>query len=195
MEFQRRSKQPQPCAPQARAVKPLAPASSKKFKLSKLPLPSKSDISFLSFPAVEFCCAIQSLAMVKSKLLSALDRHKGRDIKLEKQRKAEKEARKRKRARKAEEGEEGDSDEDEEVGGVALNGPKEEKRNGAKGKKGEKANGVEKGAENEAQWETDEDESDEDEDDSEAGMVQIPIYTDHSIWLIIEYLDRYITSQ
>ena len=171
---------------------PLAPTSSKKFKLSMLPPPSKSDISFLSFPTVEFCCAIQSLAMVKSKLLSALDRYKGRDIKLEKQRKAEKEARKRKRARK---GEEGNSDEDEEVGGVAPNGPKEEKRNGAKGKKGGKVNEMEKGAEDEAQWETDEDESDEDEDDSEAGVVQIQIYTDHSIWLIIEYLDRYITSQ
>ncbi|OCK93242.1 Ebp2-domain-containing protein [Cenococcum geophilum 1.58] len=106
--------------------------------------------------------------MAKSKLLSALDRHKGRDIKLEKQRKAEKDARKRKRVRKEEEG---DSDEDEEVGGVALNGPKEEKRNGAKGKKGGKANGVGKGAEDEAQWETDEDESDEDEDDSEAGVI------------------------
>ena len=132
--------------------------------------------------------------MAKSKLLSALDRHKGRDIKLEKQRKAEKEARKRKRARKEE------NDEDEEVGGVVLNGPKEEKRNGAKGKKGGKANGVEKGPEDEAHWETDEDESDEDESDedengSEAGVVQIQIYTDHSVWLIIEYLDRYITSQ
>lgn len=111
--------------------------------------------------------------MAKSKLLSALDRYKGRDIKLEKQRKAEKDARKRKRVKKEEEE---DSDEDEEVGGAALNGPKEEKRNGAKGKKGGKANGVEKGAEDEAQWETDEDEGDEDEDDededdSEAGVI------------------------
>ena len=130
--------------------------------------------------------------MAKSKLLSALDKYKGRDIKLEKQRKAEKEARKRKRARKEEEG---DSNEDEGVGGVALNGPKEEKRNGAKGKKGGKANGVEKGPEDEAQWETDEDEGDEDEDDSETGVVQIQIYTDHTVWLMIEYLDRYITSQ
>ena len=147
---------------------PLAPTSSKNSKLSELPPPSKSDISFLSFPTVGFCCVIQSLAMAKSKLLSALDRYKGRDIKLEKQRKAEKDARKRKRVRKEEEG---DSDEDEEIGGAALNGPNEEKRNGAKGKKGGKANGVEKGAEDEARWETDEDESDEDEDDSEAGVV------------------------
>ncbi|OCL01733.1 Ebp2-domain-containing protein [Glonium stellatum] len=105
--------------------------------------------------------------MTKSKLLSALDKYKGRDIKLEKQRKAEKEARKRKRAGKEVEE---DNGKDDEAGGVKLNRPKEEKRNGIEGKKGGKANGVRKGADDEAQWETDEDES-EDEGDSEAGVI------------------------
>jgi rRNA-processing protein EBP2 len=55
--------------------------------------------------------------MAKSKLKSAIERHKGRDIALEKQRKLEKAAHKRKQA-KAEQQEEEEEEEEDEVEGA-----------------------------------------------------------------------------
>ncbi|KAF2676034.1 Ebp2-domain-containing protein [Lentithecium fluviatile CBS 122367] len=103
--------------------------------------------------------------MARSKLKSALDNHKGRNIKLEKQRKKEKEARKRKELNKPR-GEDGE-EEDEEEGGVQLAEAAAAKTNG-KLKKG-KANGVNAAAvQDEPEWETDESEdeyaSDDDDD-------------------------------
>ena len=117
--------------------------------------------------------------MAKSKLKAALDAHKGRDFKLEKQRKLEKEARKRKQAKGGEEAEV--EDKDEEAGGVELeeveivNGKivvdKKEKKGkkGKKEKKEKKTNGAAKEPE-EAAWETEESE-DEDEDEDEQPVV------------------------
>ncbi|KAF2004180.1 Ebp2-domain-containing protein [Amniculicola lignicola CBS 123094] len=101
--------------------------------------------------------------MAKSKLLSALDKHKGRDIKLEKQRKQEKAAKQRKE-KNAPAQDETDDDED---GGVALevqpvvNGK-------SKAKKGKKAAETAPAATED--WETDEDEDEEggqDDDDDD----------------------------
>jgi len=112
--------------------------------------------------------------MAKGKLLSALDNFKGRDIKLEKQRKKEKEARKRKEARKQDK-ETGD----EEVGGVELaqeevnvNGKAKEEKKDKKGKKDKKSNGDAKVVEEEAAWETDESEEEgsDDEDGEEISV-------------------------
>jgi rRNA-processing protein EBP2 len=99
--------------------------------------------------------------MAKSKLKSALDNEKGRNIKLEKQRKQEKEARKRK-DKNAPQEEEVDV---EEGGGVPLD-EVEVKVNGKskKPKKDKKSAPVVK----EAEWETDGSEDDDDEDDEEA---------------------------
>jgi rRNA-processing protein EBP2 len=98
--------------------------------------------------------------MAKSKLKSALDNEKGRNIKLEKQRKQEKEARKRKEKNKPQVEEE----EVEEDGGVPLD-EVEVKVNGKskKSKKDKKAAPAVK----EPEWETDgsEDEDDSDDDD------------------------------
>lgn len=98
--------------------------------------------------------------MAKSKLKSALDNEKGRNIKLEKQRKQEKEARKRKERNKPQVEEE-DVEED---GGVPLD-EVEVKVNGKskKSKKDKKAAPTVK----EPEWETDgsEDEDDSDDDD------------------------------
>ncbi|KAF2111553.1 eukaryotic rRNA processing protein EBP2-domain-containing protein [Lophiotrema nucula] len=122
--------------------------------------------------------------MAKSKLKVALDNHKGRNIKLEKQRKKEKEARKRKETNKPtvdiEDVE--DVEGDEEEGGVELGEEelqtliaasskkekkaKKEKSNGGKAPKDTKgkANGVAKKVVEEREWET-EDEEEEDDDD------------------------------
>jgi rRNA-processing protein EBP2 len=96
--------------------------------------------------------------MAKSKLKSALDNEKGRNIKLEKQRKQEKEARKRK-DKNAPQEEEVDV---EEGGGVPLD-EVEVKVNGKskKPKKDKKSAPVVK----EAEWETDGSEDDDDDDD------------------------------
>jgi rRNA-processing protein EBP2 len=100
--------------------------------------------------------------MAKSKLKSALDNEKGRNIKLEKQRKQEKEARKRKEKNKPQVEEE-DVEED---GGVPLD-EVEVKVNGKskKSKKDKKAAPAVK----EPEWETDgsEDEDDSDDDDDD----------------------------
>src|SRR4051812_25865686 len=104
--------------------------------------------------------------MVRSKLKVALDRHKGRDIRLEKQRKKEKEARKRKESRKQEREENSDEDmQDEEGGGVELDDIVQAKTNG-KVKKG-KTMEVAKAVEDEAAWETAESEEDYDDDDDD----------------------------
>lgn len=114
--------------------------------------------------------------MGRSKLKSALENHKGRNIKLEKQRKKEKEARKRKEKNAPPVGEGGDDEDDnededeEDVGGVSLIEESEVKANGkAKGKKDKKAkkNGVLKDVPEEAEWETDESEDDEDDGEEE----------------------------
>ncbi|KAF2468821.1 Ebp2-domain-containing protein [Lindgomyces ingoldianus] len=100
--------------------------------------------------------------MARSKLKSALERHKGRDVKLEKQRKKGREARKKKGENRPVRGEIEDAEDEEEVGGVSLLG-REVKVNG-KAKK----NGIPKLPERD-EWETDEseneDESGEDNDD------------------------------
>lgn len=95
--------------------------------------------------------------MARSKLKSMLDNEKGRDFKLEKQRKLEKEARKRKGQDKAED--------DETKGGVPLDEVEKkvvEKKE--KGKKG-KANGAKAAPVQEAEWETDDSEEDSEDDD------------------------------
>jgi rRNA-processing protein EBP2 len=106
--------------------------------------------------------------MAKSKLMSALDNYKGRDIKLEQQRKKEKEARKRKQARKGSK-----EVEDKEEGGVQLEEVEVVKANGKakKDKKEKKSNGVKKPTEEEAGWETDE--SEDEDDDSIAEQTAI----------------------
>jgi rRNA-processing protein EBP2 len=103
--------------------------------------------------------------MARSKLKSALDNHKGRNIKLEKQRKHEKEVRKRKEKNKPEKDDE-DSDEE---GGVQLAELVEVKVNG-KSKKG-KANGVKAAtAKDMPEWETDESEDEDASDDDDDDM-------------------------
>ncbi|KAL6704270.1 rRNA-processing protein EBP2 [Coniothyrium glycines] len=109
--------------------------------------------------------------MAKSKLKSALDQQKGRNFKLEKQRKQEKEARKRK-DKHAEPGEE--VDDGAEDGGVPV--PLDEVEIKVKGKsKKSKKNGAQpQPAVKEAEWETegsdDEDASDDDDDDDDDDM-------------------------
>jgi rRNA-processing protein EBP2 len=102
--------------------------------------------------------------MAKSKLKSALDNEKGRNIKLEKQRKQEKEARKRKDKNKPEE----DEEDVDEGGGVPLD-EVEVKVNGKskKPKKDKKSAPAVKPvkAVKEAEWETDGSEDEDDDDD------------------------------
>lgn len=102
--------------------------------------------------------------MARSKLKSALDNEKGRNFKLERQRKQEKEARKRKEQNKPE----GD-DESEAEGGVALDEVELKvlpKSNG-KVKKG-KVSGVKAAAPaEEAEWETDDSENEDGSDNDE----------------------------
>jgi rRNA-processing protein EBP2 len=106
--------------------------------------------------------------MARSKLKSALDNHKGRNIKLEKQRKHEKEVHKRKEANKPE----GEEDDSAEEGGVQLGDVVEVKTNG-KTKKS-KANGMKAAAaKDEPEWETDASE-DEDESDDDDDMAERP---------------------
>ncbi|KAF2705843.1 Ebp2-domain-containing protein [Pleomassaria siparia CBS 279.74] len=104
--------------------------------------------------------------MAKSKLLSALDNEKGRNFKLEKQRKQEKEARKRKAKHiSAEDGNDGEEDDGvslaEEVE-AAVNGQakKEKKKDKKKGLKPAPAPAVE-----EPEWETDESDEEIDSED------------------------------
>lgn len=103
--------------------------------------------------------------MAKAKLKSALDQYRGRNIRLEKQRKKEKEARKRKEQNTP--AEEVDGAEDE--GGVSLIEETEIKANG-KDKKGKK-NGVKKSAAvvEQPEWETDESDEGEEGDSDEDG--------------------------
>jgi rRNA-processing protein EBP2 len=104
--------------------------------------------------------------MAKAKLKSALDQYRGRNIRLEKQRKKEKEARKRKEKNKLTD----DEEDDVEEGGVSLLGEPEVKVNG-KPKKVKKNGVVKKAAVvEEPEWETEESgeeegSSDEDDDD------------------------------
>ena len=58
----------------------------------------------------------------KSKLLAALDAHKGRDFMLEKQKKLQKQAEKRKRLKTVEKSPDADNSVESGVGGVDLNG-------------------------------------------------------------------------
>ncbi|PSN66324.1 Ebp2-domain-containing protein [Corynespora cassiicola Philippines] len=98
--------------------------------------------------------------MAKSKLKAALDRHKGRNIKLEKQRKHEKEVHKRKEQNPTEDDSEG------EEGGVELDDETSVKANGKAKKDKKSVKGAAKAEEPE--WETeDSEEEDDDEDDSE----------------------------
>ncbi|KAK7193303.1 hypothetical protein DPSP01_013671 [Paraphaeosphaeria sporulosa] len=104
--------------------------------------------------------------MAKSKLKAALDNEKGRNFKLERQRKQEKEARKRKAEKKPE----GDHEDDAE-GGVPLDEVELKatpKSNGKVTKKA-KANGVKVATPvEEAEWETDNSEDDASADDEKA---------------------------
>lgn len=105
--------------------------------------------------------------MARSKLKTALDNYRGRDIKLEKQRKKEKEARKRREGNKPHNG-----DNEEEDAGVELDGKAAANVNG-KPKKG-KANGVKAPAPaDEPEWETEESE-DENIDDDDDDMPERP---------------------
>lgn len=107
--------------------------------------------------------------MAKSKLKSALDNEKGRNIKLEKQRKQEKDARKRKEKNQPQV-EEQDDDED---GGVPLD-EVEVKINGkAKDSKKAKKNKKPAPIVEEAEWATDESE-DEDASDDDDDMAERP---------------------
>lgn len=117
----------------------------------------------------------KSQRMAKSKLKSALDQYRGRNIRLEKQRKKEKEARKRKEQREA--ANENGEDDDAPLGGQkaketavkANRTPKKE----AKAKK----NGAVKNAEpaEEPEWETDESEEelDSDEERTKANLAKL----------------------
>ncbi|ORY19523.1 eukaryotic rRNA processing protein EBP2-domain-containing protein [Clohesyomyces aquaticus] len=100
--------------------------------------------------------------MARSKLKSALENEKGRNIKLEKQRKKEKEARKRKQKQKNAPGvnedgahEEDDEDEEDDAGGVSLIEESEVKLNGKPKGKPTKKNGILKKVPEEPEWETD----------------------------------------
>jgi len=107
--------------------------------------------------------------MAKSKLKSALDHHKGRNIKLEKQRKHEKEVRKLKEKKQAERAR-GDGDDKENDGGVSA--PLEEVEAKANGKsKKSKNNSIKTAAAEEPEWETDG--SDEEDDVSEQAALRL----------------------
>lgn len=113
--------------------------------------------------------------MAKSKLKSALDNHKGRNIKLEKQRKHEKEVRKQKEKRAGPKTQEEDiDDEGKEDGGVPVPLDEVEIKVNGKTKKSKK-NGVKPAAEPE--WETegsdDDDESDDDDDMPERPVLDL----------------------
>ncbi|KAH9877783.1 hypothetical protein J1614_003000 [Plenodomus biglobosus] len=101
--------------------------------------------------------------MAKSKLKSALDNHKGRNIKLEKQRKHEKEVRKLKEKKKADGGD-ADGGDNEEDGGVSVPLDEVEVKVNGKSKKSKK-NGVKPAVAEEPEWETDGSDSDDDDDD------------------------------
>lgn len=113
--------------------------------------------------------------MAKSKLKSALDQYRGRNIRLEKQRKKEKEARKRKEVNGA-----GiEETDDEEEGGIALDAEVEAKApvNGKAGKDKSKKKGILKKPveEEEPEWETEnsEDEELDGDDDDDEDMLDI----------------------
>ncbi|KAL1606184.1 rRNA-processing protein EBP2 [Paraconiothyrium brasiliense] len=100
--------------------------------------------------------------MARSKLKSALDNEKGRNIKLEKQRKQEREARKRKEQNKPAE-----DDDSEAEGGVTLEQEvKVSSKGNSKAKKG-KANGAKAAVPEEAEWETDDSEDEDASDDDD----------------------------
>lgn len=103
--------------------------------------------------------------MGKSKLKSALDHHKGRNIKLEKQRKHEKQVHKQKSKREAEK--ETDEDDNEEEGGVLVPLDEVEVKVNGKAKKSKKNIAPQPAPVADAEWETEgsEDEDSEDEED------------------------------
>ncbi|KAI8932112.1 hypothetical protein NX059_010997 [Plenodomus lindquistii] len=114
--------------------------------------------------------------MAKSKLKSALDHHKGRNIKLEKQRKHEKEVRKLKEKKKAESGEVTvDGGEDKEDGGVPVPLDEVEVKLNGKSKKSKKSqkNGAKPATAEEPEWETDGSDDDDDEDEDMAERVAL----------------------
>ncbi|KAF2009085.1 Ebp2-domain-containing protein [Aaosphaeria arxii CBS 175.79] len=117
--------------------------------------------------------------MAKTKLKSALDQYRGRNIRLEKQRKKEKAARKRKELNNPEEA----ASDDGEDGGIALESQVQEElnksakkekatKNGATKKKAAKAAAAAEPAEPE--WETDEDENEEGSDVDDDDMPDRP---------------------
>lgn len=109
--------------------------------------------------------------MAKSKLKSALDQYRGRNIRLEKQRKKEKEARKRKELNGA-----GIEDtDDEEEGGIALDAEVETKApvNGKAGKNKSKKGILKKPVEEEPEWETENSEDDELDGDDDEDMLDV----------------------
>lgn len=107
--------------------------------------------------------------MVKSKLKSALDNEKGRNFKLEKQRKQEKEARKRKEKNQPQV-EEQDDDED---GGVPLDEVEVKVNGKTKDSKKAKKNKKPAPVVEEAEWATD-DSEDEDASDDDDDMAERP---------------------
>ncbi|KAH8702760.1 eukaryotic rRNA processing protein EBP2-domain-containing protein [Phaeosphaeriaceae sp. PMI808] len=106
--------------------------------------------------------------MAKSKLKSALDNEKGRNFKLEKQRKKEKEARKRKE-KNAPQVEEEDVEED---GGVPLDEVEVKVNGKAKKSKKDKKSAP---AVEEPEWETDGSESEDGSDDDDDDMPERPM--------------------
>ncbi len=102
--------------------------------------------------------------MARGRLKLALDNEKGRNIKLEKQRKQERKARKRKEKNRPDE-KDGESDED---GGVDLAPVAEDEANGKTKKSKGKANGAKAtSAAAEPEWETEESESEDAGDDDD----------------------------
>lgn len=94
--------------------------------------------------------------MAKSKLKSALDHYKGRNIKLEKQRKHEKEVRKLKEKKQVERGREDEEASEEEDDEASVSAPLDDAQAKINGKsKKSKKNHVETGAAEEPEWETD----------------------------------------
>ncbi|KAF1846940.1 Ebp2-domain-containing protein [Cucurbitaria berberidis CBS 394.84] len=104
--------------------------------------------------------------MAKTKLKTALDSEKGRNIKLEKQRKKEKEARKRKENRQAENSQTAGSDAEED-GGVPVPLDEVEVKLNGKTKKSKKNSPIKPAPAVDPEWETDGSEGEGDSDDDD----------------------------
>lgn len=115
--------------------------------------------------------------MAKGKLKSALDNHKGRNIKLEKQRKHEKEVRKLKGKREAEKAPATEGS-DEADGGVPVPLDEVEVKLNGKTKKSKK-NGVKPAAAEEPEWETDGSDEDESDDDDADDIARAALTLSH----------------